>query len=399
MNCHRRPIPAPCAMQLKTQNSKLKTPAMPRCNDGSVKFRIQNSTFINLRLVSVTSETGADTKSPGLGARRRRPVVPRGRLVERTPRRTRLLGHRALRRPALSRLPRSQDRRLVRRWDVRLMANAIFSPQRHRGTEPSHTEIIAPSQRRNHKDAKTRRHREVIAPSQFWTRISRMTRIFRIGLHPVIQGQSAGPPRLGVVASRCGKVDRQTLDACRSTFPHHGSFLRNAHPASVTPSRRASTLLRVVGAGLTPAPASPRSSAWIPSHRYPEMRWHPHKPDTVWWGGDQPLPYGSFSTCHPERVNLPPTCHLERVSPRTSRKVPRSAVSRLSLPMPRPPGGISSAPSPNALPKLQQPCVLQGIFRLRRPPRLRWPYLLLSALSAVPPLRCLRWMRDSNQMR
>ena len=73
------------------------------------------------------------------------------------------------------------------------------------------------------------------------------------------------------------------------------------------------------------------------------MRWNPHKP---------------------ERVSPPPSCHLEQVSPRTSRKVPRSAVSRLSLPMPHPPGGTSFAPSPNALPKLLQPCVLRGVFRL-----------------------------------
>ena len=63
---------------------------------------------------------------------------------------------------------------------------------------------------RNHEDTKTRRIHEDIAHRMYWTRIARMTRIFRIGLHPVMQRQSAGAPRLEVVASRYWKVDRQT---------------------------------------------------------------------------------------------------------------------------------------------------------------------------------------------
>jgi len=152
-----------------------------------------------------------------------------------------------------------------------------------------------------------------------------MTRIFRIGLHPVIQRQSAGAPRLGrlrpratpcqeVVASRCWKVDRQTHAFAESTFLPLGSCLQHAHPASVDSSRRAPTL-RIIGAALIPS--------------------------------------------------LSPTCHLERVSPRTSRKVPRSEASRLSLGMAHQPGGISFAPTLNAQPKLRQPCFQRGILRLR----------------------------------
>ena len=69
--------------------------------------------------------------------------------------------------------------------------------------------------------------------------------------------------------------------------------------------------------------------------------------------------------CHRERPSSPPTCHLERVSPRTSRKVPRSAVSRLSLQMACVPGGISIAPSLKDPPKPKPPSFLPGIFRLR----------------------------------
>ena len=69
--------------------------------------------------------------------------------------------------------------------------------------------------------------------------------------------------------------------------------------------------------------------------------------------------------CHRERPSSPPTCHLERVSLRTSRKVPRSAVSRLSLQMACVPGGISIAPSLKDPPKPKPPSFLPGIFRLR----------------------------------
>jgi hypothetical protein len=201
---------------------------------------------------------------------------------------------------------------------------------------------IAPSQTRRRKDTKDSRRHRSFSDTDFADDTDVSDR--------APSGDSARTGRAAKARSRgvaAWEGRSSNARACRSTSPHHGSFLRNAHPASTTTS---ASLPRteIAGAGLTPA-LSP----------------------TCHLEQDDPLP-----TCHLERVSPPhtrhlervdpfPTCHLERVSPRTSRKVPRSAVSRLSLPMPSPPGGTSVAPSTEAPPQPKPPPFLPGIFRLR----------------------------------
>ncbi len=104
--------------ELGIMNDELPSQVHPKnsnaSGDGS---EIHNSKFIihNLRLISVTSETGATPRVQGLV---RIAAGPWSLLVERESRQARLLGCRALRRPPLSHLPRPHQRRVVCRWNV-----------------------------------------------------------------------------------------------------------------------------------------------------------------------------------------------------------------------------------------------------------------------------------------
>ncbi len=169
---------------------------------------------------------------------------------------------------------------------------------------------IAPSQARRRKDAKdSQRHHNFLntdftddtdfsdrAPSGDSRRI----------------GRTATAPGRGIEAR---KTDRQTHALAESAFLHLGSFLRNAHPASVDSRSSVSSALSLPQCtsreGIKPSPTA------LPSIRRGGFYTRPRIALN--------LRMDSMVSRAPVR---PPTCHPERVSPRASRKVPRGNVGR-----------------------------------------------------------------------
>jgi len=223
----------------------------------------------------------------------------------------------------------------------------------HRGTEAQRHRAqrhraIAPSQAQKRKDAKdSRRHRKGnTADSADRRRLTHRT---------IATSQMSQP--------------RRHQDTKASQFHRNIAVLDTDCTDDTDFSGRApSGDAASSGRGATTRPSSPKGYA-VPGSRGIEARWTDHhvqaRVDRIH------LRLGScLRHAHPASGTLrtptaSPTCHLERVSPRTSRKVPRSAEPRLSLRVANRSGGTSFAPSLNAQPKLRQPCFLRGILRLR----------------------------------
>ena len=270
---------------------------------------------------------------------------------------------------------------------------------------------IAPSQPRRHEGTKTsRRHRSLDSRPN---------------------GRAATTRSRGIEAR---KVDLQAQTLVESTFLHLGSCLRRAHPASVdsrsatsfphvtlseplrgasrgvprsTDSHR-SNLFRIqlrwastprsrneiVGAGFTPAPASPRIPAWIPWPPGPVTSHRSPLPGTSCWGGCKTLPYGfsqrqiAGGTPAPQFLPLSKKESTGPASPRRSRCAPSTAGRGIDWTRQklvfgefrRFHGGGGRRPQPTPPPENQI-----RVIREIRVQQLRWCDVIcvLSALSAV----------------
>jgi hypothetical protein len=147
-------------------------------------------------------------------------------------------------------------------------------------------------------------------------------------------------------------------------------------------------LSEVVGAGLIPAPASPRSSTWIPLHRCPGMRWKPHKPSTVRWGGDQPLPYGHTPPSAP-RFRQPHRALLFSVIP-TERSEWRDPLRvRRSLLLPSSRRNEERLTHPRGIPRLGRRTPSLGMTEHVTPSRLRVCDICDGAICDDPVSSCL----------
>ncbi len=142
-------------------------------------------------------------------------------------------------------------------------------PQRHRDSEEHRDTQIDSSHHRIVATTKTPR-REDIATSRFWTRV------FWIGLHPVMQRQAAGTPRLG--RHRPGATPCQVAVASRLERPIAKHMF--AESAIISPR--------------TALPARPPCLGGFKVLGIPIFLIKGKRTSTHESGGDQPLPCDSL---------------------------------------------------------------------------------------------------------
>ena len=173
------------------------------------------------------------------------------------------------------------------------------------------------------------RHRTIASASAKTQRARRHRKDIASGL----QREPVGQPRLGAVTSRRGKVDRQT----------HTLADRPPHAA-------------VRSYGTPTRPRQLQSRSQLPPIFFLKER-------------TREFPPPKKRECRSRIAQAEPLCSEAQRAEAVGGRDEHSCSDRTHA--------VTVA-------------AVEDRHRLRRHPRLRWPYLRLSALSAVPPMRCLR---------